>query len=66
MLGFDTPDSAGGAAQRRAQTVSALDAYPYLAEVVAKLPETGYDNATEFEWGLHLILDGLHRLRREA
>lgn len=65
-LDFETPDSAGKAAQRRAEAVGALDEYPYLAEVVIRLPETGYDNATEFEWGLDLILDGLDRHRRES
>ena len=62
-LGFETPESAGEAAQRRAAMIGALDDYPYLAEVVTKLPETGYDNATEFAWGLDLILDGLELLR---
>jgi AcrR family transcriptional regulator len=63
-LGFQTPQSAGEAAQRRAETIGALDDYPYLAEVVTKLPETGYDNAVEFAWGFDLILDGLDRLRQ--
>ena len=40
-----------------------LDDYPYLAEIAAKLPESGYDNAVEFAWGLDLILDGLDRHR---
>jgi AcrR family transcriptional regulator len=62
-LGFATAESAGEAAQRRADTIGALDDYPYLAEVVTKLPETGYDNAIEFAWGLDLILDGLDPLR---
>jgi AcrR family transcriptional regulator len=62
-LGFETPASAGAAAEKRAQVIGALDDYPYLAEVVAKLPETGYDNAIEFAWGLDLILEGLERLR---
>jgi len=62
-LGFETPQSAGEAAQRRAETIGALEDYPYLAEVVTKLPEAGYDSATEFAWGLDLILDGLDRLR---
>src|ERR1017187_10141250 len=62
-LGFETPQSAGEAAQRRAETIGALDDYPYLAEVVTKLPESGYDNTVEFAWGLDLILDGLERLR---
>jgi AcrR family transcriptional regulator len=65
-LGFDTPDSAGEAAQRRAEMVGALDEYPHLAEVVARLPEAGYDNAAEFAWGLDLILDGLELLRDET
>jgi AcrR family transcriptional regulator len=62
-LGFETPDSAGEAAQRRAETIGALDDYPYLAEIAEKLPGTGYDNDVEFAWGLDLILDGLDRLR---
>jgi AcrR family transcriptional regulator len=60
---FETRDSAGEAAQRRAATIGPLEDYPHLAEIVAKLPETGYDNAVEFAWGLDLILDGLERLR---
>jgi AcrR family transcriptional regulator len=62
-LGFQTPDDAGKAAQRRAQTNGALNDYPYLAEIATKLPQTGYDNATEFAWGLDLILDGLEHHR---
>jgi AcrR family transcriptional regulator len=61
--GFETPNSAGEAAQRRAATIGALEDYPHLAEIVTKLPESGYDNAVEFAWGLDLILDGLERLR---
>jgi AcrR family transcriptional regulator len=61
--GFETPDSAGAAAQRRAQTIGALENYPYLVEIARKLPESGYDNAIEFAWGLDLILDGLEQLR---
>jgi AcrR family transcriptional regulator len=69
-LGFETPASAGEAAQRRAERVtaeqsSALVDYPYLAEVVTRLPESGYDSAFEFEWGLDLILDGLERSLHE-
>jgi AcrR family transcriptional regulator len=65
-LGFQTPESAGEAAQRRAETVRNPDDYPYLVEVVTRLPETGYDTAAEFAWGLDLILDGLDKLRRGA
>jgi AcrR family transcriptional regulator len=63
-LGFQTPADAGKAAQRRAQAIGAIDDYPYLAEIATKLPESGYDNAVEFAWGLDLILDGLDRHRR--
>jgi AcrR family transcriptional regulator len=62
-LGFQTPGDAGAAAQRRAQANRALDEYPYLAEIATKLPESGFDNAVEFAWGLDLILDGLDRRR---
>jgi AcrR family transcriptional regulator len=65
-LAFETPDSAGAAAQRRVSTIGALDNYPYLVEVATKLPESGYDNAAEFAWGLDLILDGLEQLRHTA
>jgi AcrR family transcriptional regulator len=64
--GFETPDSAGEAAQSRAETIGASENYPYLVEIARKLPESGYDNAVEFAWGLDLILDGLEQLRREA
>ncbi|HSZ14416.1 MAG TPA: TetR/AcrR family transcriptional regulator C-terminal domain-containing protein [Solirubrobacteraceae bacterium] len=60
---LETPGSAGEAARRRAQTIGALDSYPHLLEIAAKLPGSGYDNAVEFAWGLDLILDGLERLR---
>jgi len=63
-LGFETQHSAGEAAQRRAETIDALESYPYLVEIAAKLPESGYDSAAEFAWGLDLILDGLDRQRR--
>ena len=65
-LAFETPQSAGKAAQRRAERIGALDDYPYLAEVVARLPETGYDPDIEFAWGLDLILNGLDQLRHQA
>jgi AcrR family transcriptional regulator len=61
-LAFETPGSAGEAAQRRAETIGALEDYPYLAEIATKLPESGYDSAVEFAWGLDLILDGLERV----
>ena len=64
-LGFETPRDAGEAAKRRADANDALHEYPYLAEIVTKLPESGYDNAIEFAWGLDLVLDGLERRRLE-
>lgn len=64
-LAFETPQSAGKAAQRRAETIGDLGDYPYLAEVVTRLPETGYDSDIEFAWGLDLILNGLDQLRHE-
>jgi AcrR family transcriptional regulator len=63
-LAFETPESAGEAAQRRAETISSLEDYPYLVEIATKLPESGYEVAVEFAWGLDLILDGLEQLRR--
>ena len=65
-LGLETPESAGEAAQRRADRIGALDDYPHLAEVVTTLPGSGYDSALEFAWGIDLILDGLDRLRGAA
>jgi AcrR family transcriptional regulator len=62
-LAFETRDSAGEAAQRRAQTIGALEDYPHLAEIAEKLPAIGYDSDVEFAWGLDLILEGLDRLR---
>ena len=65
-LAFETPQSAGQAAQRRAEENGALQDYPYLAEIAARLPKTGYDTDLEFAWGLDLILNGLDQLRRET
>ena len=65
-LAFETPASAGEAARRRAEAIGALDDYPYLVEIAANLPESGYDSAVEFAWGLDLILDGLEQLRHAA
>ena len=63
-LAFETPRSAGEAAQRRAETIVALESYPYLVEIATRLPKSGYDSAGEFTWGLDLILDGLEQHRR--
>jgi AcrR family transcriptional regulator len=63
---FETPDSAGEAAQKRAQSIGTLESYPHLAEIAAQLPGSGYDNTVEFAWGLDLILDALEHLRHAA
>ena len=60
-LNFETPQSAGEAVQRRAETIGARDDYPHLVELLTELPKTGYDNSKEFAWGLDLILDALDR-----
>jgi hypothetical protein len=46
-LGFEAPEDAGKAAQRRTEAIGALDDYPHIAEIVAKLPESGYDTAAD-------------------
>src|ERR1700684_2685680 len=63
-LGFERSSDAGDAARRRADAIGARDDYPHLAEIARQLPETGYDPAAEFAWGIDLILDGLDRIRR--
>ena len=65
-LGFETSEDAGEAARRRAEAIGALEDYRYLAEIATRLPESGYDPAVEFVWGLDLILDALDRLRSGA
>ena len=37
--------------------------FPYLTEVAMELQKAGYDDETEFLFGLDLILDGLERFR---
>ena len=58
---FETTEEAGEVLERQAEAIDFGD-YPYLMEVAAKLPQSGYDYALEFEWGLDLILDGLERV----
>jgi AcrR family transcriptional regulator len=62
-LALETADSAGEAARRRADATGSLDGYPHLVEIATRLPESGYDSAVEFRWGLDLILNGLDQLR---
>jgi AcrR family transcriptional regulator len=67
-LGWETPDEFAAVAERRVQQLQAvLGDYPHLAEVVGgHVAKAGYDFATEFVFGLDLILDGLDSLRNTA
>jgi AcrR family transcriptional regulator len=58
-------DDFAAEAQRQMHAYQAMLAdYPHLAEVVGGyVAKAGYDYATEFRFGLDLILDGLDRLR---
>ena len=59
-----TADDFAAVAERQMHEYEAVLAeYPYLVEVVGGHVATGYDYATEFVFGLDLILDGLDRLR---
>ena len=53
----------GGTAADDREYEAALADYPHLVEVVGGyVAKSGYDYATEFVFGLDLILDGLERL----
>ena len=63
-----TPESADDFAEEAQRQMleyqAVLHDYPHLVEVVGGyVAESGYDYATEFVFGLDLILDGLDRLR---
>ena len=62
----ETADDFAAEAQRQMDAYKdQLAAYPHLAEVVGSyVAKVGYDYATEFLFGLDLILDGLDKLRR--
>ena len=61
----ETSDDFAEVAQRQMHEYEAVLAdYPYLVEVVGgHVAKAGYDYATEFLFGLDLILDGLDKLR---
>jgi AcrR family transcriptional regulator len=61
-LPFDTPDQVSEVIEIQRQHVPEMH-YPYLVEVATEMAKAGYDYATEFEWGLDLILDALERFR---
>ena len=61
----ETADDFAAEAQRQVVAYEHLLAeYPHIAEVVGgHVAKVGYDYATEFLFGLDLILDGLDQLR---
>jgi AcrR family transcriptional regulator len=64
-MSSETPDDFAAEAQRQMNAYKdVLADYPHLVEVVGgHVAESGYDYATEFLFGLDLILEGLDRLR---
>jgi AcrR family transcriptional regulator len=64
-MSSETPDDFAAEAQRQMSAYAGVLAdYPHLVEVVGgHVADSGYDYATEFLFGLDLILDGLDRLR---
>jgi AcrR family transcriptional regulator len=61
----ETPEDFAAVAEQQMQDYAAVLAdYPHLVEVVGgHVAKAGYDYATEFLFGLDLILDGLDQLR---
>jgi AcrR family transcriptional regulator len=64
-MSSESADDFAAEAQRQMHEYRAVLAqYPHLVEVVGgHVAKSGYDYATEFLFGLDLILDGLDRLR---
>jgi AcrR family transcriptional regulator len=62
-LPFETPDEHSEVIETKREHVPDMQQYPYLIEVATEIAKAGYDYATEFEFGLDLILDGLDRSR---
>jgi AcrR family transcriptional regulator len=67
-MSSESADDFAAEAQRQMREYEAVLAqFPYLVEVVGGyVAKSGYDYATEFLFGLDLILDGLDRLRAGA
>jgi hypothetical protein len=64
MSSENADDFAAEAQRQMVEYQAILAEYPHLVEVVGGyVAESGYDYATEFMFGLDLILDGLERLR---
>ena len=62
-LPFESPEESAQVIERQRADVPDMNDYPYLVEVATELQKAGYDYATEFAFGLGLILDGLEPLR---
>ena len=63
-LNLASADAGGGDAAEAFLQALPEKEYPYLAEMAAMQAATpGYDEASDFEFGLNLILDGLQRVR---
>ena len=62
-LPFESPEEHSQVIESKRQQVPDMADYPYLVEVATEMAKVGYDYATEFEFGLDLILDGLERFR---
>ena len=65
-LPFDDPDEVAAVMDVQRGNVPSMDDYPYLLEVATEMAKAGYDYATEFAFGLDLILDALERYRTGA
>jgi AcrR family transcriptional regulator len=64
MSSESAEDFAAEAQRQMREYEAVLADYPHLVEVVGgHVAKAGYDYATEFVFGLNLILDGLDRLR---
>jgi hypothetical protein len=65
-LPFDTPEETAELAQAMLAQFPA-DEYPHLAEFTFEhIMKPGYDYGNEFEFGLDLLLDGLHKALEAA
>src|SRR5919198_2241128 len=62
-LPFETPDQGSEVMDIQREHVPDMDDYPYLLEVATEMAKAGYDYASEFAFGLDLILDALERFR---
>ena len=65
-LPFKRPDEVSEVMEIQREHVPQMADYPYLVEVATEMAKAGYDYATEFAFGLDLILDGLERFRAGA